>query len=401
MIARHAGQVVLVSGAIPGERVEARIERVQRQVAWAATEAVLEASPDRVPVAAGLTCGGQVLAHVADARQRALKGEMLADALRRVGRLPLADVPSVRGGPADGYRIRARIHLRGGRAGFYDEGTHRLCDVAGSRQLTPASVGVLAGLTAALAGEGGGVEAEIEWAEDVPGTRRIAHLAVAPGTRPALLDHLRPVAGLDACSWAPVDTGRDSARTIWGTPELVDHLRAGDGAPVAIVHGARAFFQGNRFLLQALVDEVAGRLRGPVVDLYAGVGPFARVAAARGHAVTAVEGDAVSAADLARTLAGVAAASWRHEAIERHLQGPPSGAGTVVVDPPRTGLSAEVTAGLLRWLPPRVVYVSCDPATLARDLRRLVDGGYGLGEVRGFDLFPRTGHVEAVVTLER
>ena len=91
-----------------------------------------------------------------------------------------------------------------------------------------------------------------------------------------------------------------------------------------------------------------------------------------------------------------------HEPVERHLTGTRPEVGTIVVDPPRTGGSREAAArGIVARRPVRVVYVSCDPATLARDLRRLIDAGYRLGNVRGFDLFPRTGHVEAVVTLER
>ena len=121
MIGRHDGRVVLVAGAIPGERVEARVERVQRQVIWAHTVRVVTASPDRIEVAAGLTCGGQVLAHVSEARQRSLKAEMLGDALRRIGKLTLEAPIAMCAGPADGYRIRARVHVRSGRAGFFEE----------------------------------------------------------------------------------------------------------------------------------------------------------------------------------------------------------------------------------------------------------------------------------------
>ena len=146
----------------------------------------------------------------------------------------------------------------------------------------------------------------------------------------------------------------------------------------------------------------SARLEGPVLDLYSGVGLFALAAAGAGHAVTAVEGDAASAADLVHNAAA-------HPGVDRAS---PAGrapsdrtarrrVGTVVVDPPRTGLSEAAARGLLAWAPARIVYVSCDPATLARDLRRFLDAGYRLGDVRGFDLFPRTGHVEAVVTLER
>ena len=130
MIARHDGRVVLVAGAIPGERVDARIDRVQRQLAWADTTRVVTPSPDRVDVPPGLTCGGQVLAHVSEARQRALKAEMIADALTRIGKLTLDGPIAMYGGPADGYRTRARVHVRSGRAGFFDEGTHHVCALA-------------------------------------------------------------------------------------------------------------------------------------------------------------------------------------------------------------------------------------------------------------------------------
>ncbi len=150
MIARHDGRIVFVSGAIPGERVEVRIERVQRQVAWAETTKVVTASPDRVPVPPGLACGGQLLAHVADDRQRALKGAMIADALRRIGKVTVEAPIAMRGGPADGYRTRARIHVRGGRAGFFAEGTHRLCDLTESRQLLAESVATIERLNEAL-----------------------------------------------------------------------------------------------------------------------------------------------------------------------------------------------------------------------------------------------------------
>jgi 23S rRNA (uracil1939-C5)-methyltransferase len=170
---------------------------------------------------------------------------------------------------------------------------------------------------------------------------------------------------------------------------------------VTVAHSARAFFQGNRYLLQPLVEDVVARIEGPVLDLYAGVGLFALAAAAGGHAVTAVEGDPASAADLVHNAANGEGVVAVHGAVEAHLAGRRHAVGTLVADPPRTGLSAEALAGVLAWAPPRIVYVSCDPATLARDLRRCLDAGYAVEMVRGFDLFPRTGHVETVVTLTR
>lgn len=401
MIARHDGRIVFVSGAIPGERVEVRIERVQRQVAWAETTGVVTASPDRVPVPAGLACGGQLLAHVADDRQRALKGEMIADALRRIGKVTVEAPIAMRGGPADGYRTRARIHVRGGRAGFFAEGTHRLCDLTESRQLMAESVATIERLNEALVAIAPGFEAEIEWVEDGPGTTRVAHVTVARVDAAHAVARLAGCRGLDGVSCSVAGDVRDAGRHLWGATRVVDRLAWPGGRAVTVAHGARAFFQGNRYMLLPLVEDVMARIEGPVLDLYAGVGLFALAAAAHGHPVIAVEGDPASAADLVDNAASGAGVNAVHGAVEAHLAGPRHAVGTVVVDPPRTGLSAEALAGVLAWAPPRIVYVSCDPATLARDLRRCLDAGYTLGVVRGFDLFPRTGHVETVVTLTR
>jgi 23S rRNA (uracil1939-C5)-methyltransferase len=401
MIGRRDGRVVFVAGAIPGERVEARVERVQKQLVWAETTRVIAASPDRVPVPPGLACGGQVLAHVSDDRQRALKAEMLVDAFRRVGKIADAEPPAVHGGPADGYRTRARLHLRRGQVGFFEEGTHRLCDVAASRQLAATSAAAVARLAEAVATAMPNGEAEIEWAEDVDGSTRIAHLTLGDGRDAARLTTLAPVDGIAGVSCSVAGEDRTAGHQLWGADRVVDTLRGRHGTAIAIAHGPRAFFQSNRYLLQDLVDDVAGRLEGPVVDMYSGVGLFALAAAGAGHAVTAVEGEAASAADLLHNAAAHPAVTVHHQPVERHLTGTRPEVGTIVVDPPRTGLSEAAARGIVAWRPARIVYVSCDPATLARDLRRLIDAGYRLGSVRGFDLFPRTGHVEAVVTLER
>jgi 23S rRNA (uracil1939-C5)-methyltransferase len=143
---------------------------------------------------------------------------------------------------------------------------------------------------------------------------------------------------------------------------------------------------------------------GPIVDLYAGVGLFSTVLAATGHApVTAVEGDPVSSADLAvnaRPFAGVLTVeAISVEAFLRTARIPPG--ATLLVDPPRTGVSREALDALLALRAPRVVYVSCDVATLARDLRRALDEGYALRTLEAFDLFPNTAHVESVAVLER
>lgn len=397
MIARHGGAVVLVAGAIPGERVTARVERVQRRTVFARTVEVLEASPDRVAADAGLACGGHVFAHIEAPRQAALKAEMIADAFRRQGRLEIEAVP-VSTGPADGYRTRARVHVRRGRWGFFEAGSHALCDITASRQLRPESAAVLDRLCGAVAADPNAA-AEVEWAESVDGTRRVAHVAL---TAAGAALTLAPADGLDGASWSDV---RGRMRQAWGEPFVVDTLGVAGGAAatVDVRHHVRAFFQGNRYLLQALVDDVVGRVTAPVVaDLYAGVGLFSLVLAAQGRAVEAVEGDDWAAGDLQANGGPTSRVHVHHRAVESYVQRTRLDAfGAVVVDPPRTGLAPEVTTALVGARVPRVVYVSCDPATLARDVRLFVDGGYAVRDMRAFDLFPRTAHVETVLTLTR
>jgi 23S rRNA (uracil1939-C5)-methyltransferase len=173
---------------------------------------------------------------------------------------------------------------------------------------------------------------------------------------------------------------------------------------VTWIRQAASFFQGNRFLIGALIRHVLAASAGDTaVDLYSGVGLFAVALAARGCRVIAVEGDAVSGADLR-----VNAAQWPgrmrvvNAAVEHFVRQPLAPRPDVVLlDPPRTGASPPVVEALIRWSAPRVVYVSCDPPTLARDVGRLVSAGYQLSSVEAFDLFPNTPHVETVATLDR
>jgi 23S rRNA (uracil1939-C5)-methyltransferase len=190
-------------------------------------------------------------------------------------------------------------------------------------------------------------------------------------------------------------------------PVVTDQVTAtsdGTGASVALARDVRSFFQANRFLLERLVQHVTGRLlEGAVVDLYAGVGLFGLAAAAAGHPrVALVEGDRTSGADLEiNALPFSGRARVLRRSVEAALEGGVPAAPTFIVDPPRTGLSPAVRGGLLRLKPARIVYVSCDIATLARDSRALVDGGYLLTDLTAVDLFPSTAHVETVAVFDR
>ena len=377
MLGRHAGQVVLVWGAVPGERVRARIERAGKGVLYAETTEVLTASPDRREAVGDWRCGGNVYAHISYDRQVRLKGEIIRETLGRIGRLPLEAPPVVLGSPERGYRMRARLHAADGRLGFFREGTHRLCDPAPTGQLLPETLAWIASIERFLQqGRLSGL-AGVELAENVAGDQRACHLELAPGTDPA--------------PYAPLVT----ASTV------TDTLRVRETDPASILRlrrSARAFFQGNRVLLEPLVRHVAALVPpGPVLDLYAGVGLFGlSLAAAGASEVTLVEGDPVSGADLHANAEPFGdRVRVERRSVETFLGSRPRIA-TAVVDPPRTGLSKEAMSGLVDARPGRVVYVSCDIATLARDTRTLIDAGYALEGLTGLDLFPNTAHVETV-----
>ena len=404
MVARHDGRVLLVSGAIPGERVVARVERVTRGVVFAEAVEIETPSDDRRTPAADPRCGGLLLAHVVYPRQLQLKAEIVRDAFSRLAHLPLAGGPDVVGSPEACYRTRARFHVRDGRVGFYREGTHDLCDPVATRQLHDGTVAWLASVGPSLRQPLLRGLAGIEIAENAAGDVRACHLELQAKTDVAPFVALGD--GLAGLSAARAD--RPDVTVLAGDPSVVDTIAARDGAPGALLRrDVRAFFQSNRFLLAPLAQHVAG-LAGPgrLVDLYAGVGLFGLTLAAAGaEQITVVEGDPVGGADLLRN----AEPYGQHVRVERrsveaYLASWPADTldgATAIVDPPRTGLSKDAVAGLLRLTPSRIVYVSCDPATLARDCRILVDGGYELGGLTVFDMFPNTPHVETVVSLDR
>ena len=396
MIARHEGAVVLVSGAIPGEVVEAEIEKVQRGTAWAITRDVLERSPDRLDQVADGACGGSVLAHVAYDRQRDIKSAIISDTLRRLGKITLEAPVDVAASPIDGYRMRARLHVRNGRIGFFREGTHSLCDARQTRQLSEDAMTAIEALQRSLSPLERPTVSEIELSENVAATERAVHLELVPDADPARLATLTKVEGLTGVTSAPGDHQR--TMELWGSPYVTDRVH---GAPVR--RHARSFFQGNRYLLDSLVDHVMGRIAvWPVLDLYAGVGLFSVAAAAAGKGdVVAVEGDRYSAADLRSNADGHDTLRPVVGAVEAFLQQPGLSFGSVIVDPPRTGMSKPATKGVLDLHAARIIYVSCDIATLARDARQLIDAGYRIEDIRGFDLFPNTAHVETVISFAR
>ncbi|MAW64317.1 MAG: hypothetical protein CL473_10105 [Acidobacteria bacterium] len=410
MIGRHGGQIVLVSGAIPGERVRALVERRRRDVVFANAVDVLEPSPDRRLVSTRPECGGQSFVHIAYRRQLVLKAEIIQDGFQRVGHITLDELPSVVASPERGYRMRAGLHVGDDRVGFLEEGSHRVCAATDTGQLLPETERLIDGLASrARRLVSCGIQ-RLMLAEDLAGGQRALHAIVAGDLHAGgvALREMAAVSGLTGVSMSSPSTGGPPT-VVAGNPHVTDEVAAflvsRDVGGFSLRRHPEAFFQGNRYLVPDLVAAVERLTEGEqVVDLYSGVGLFAvSITAARGGRVTAVERDPAATRDLAFNATPLRPGiSLVRTSVETYLKRSDSLRGAaVIVDPPRTGLSHEVAVRLTRCCPDRIVYVSCDVATQARDLRVLTAAGYRLAKVHAFDMFPNTPHVETVVTLDR
>jgi tRNA/tmRNA/rRNA uracil-C5-methylase (TrmA/RlmC/RlmD family) len=243
---------------------------------------------------------------------------------------------------------------------------------------------------------------QLDLSEDIPGTGRAVQIELDPEERePGRWDGVLAIEGVTGV--AVSRRGRILASR--GELTVADNLDVPGGGTLRVTRQVGAFFQGNRYLLQTLVDRILDAIpAGPLVDLYAGSGVFglAHAAAGRGS-VNLVENDRLSFADLKANAAPLAGAATTHGVeVERFLAASPGlDDQTVLLDPPRTGLSREAGAALAGSKASRIVYLSCDVATLARDARKLADGSFALDALEIFDLFPMTAHVETLAVFRR
>lgn len=401
------GRVAFVPRSAPGDRVRAEIVRDGGRWVRARVVAVDEPSAVRRDPPCPLfdRCGGCQLQHLTYEAQLEAKGRVVADALERIGGLAGVEPPPVAASPDEfGYRNRVTFtlrRLRGGRvvAGFHAwERPARVVDVDERCMLPEAAV--VAAWAALRANWGPGaclLPAAGELRLTLRGSGSTVLLAVEGGeeawhdaeTLAGAVPALTSVwhrSSAPAAEWQH-KAGASGLRDAW----------FGGTVPV----GPGAFVQVNRGAAEALhqavieaVGEVAGR---HIVDAYAGVAAYGRHLAAAGADVTAIELDAEAVAAARQDApAGLKVVQGRVE--ERLAEALP--ADVVIFNPPRTGLDERVPETLGPHPPGRVVYVSCDPATLARDLRRL-GPEWVPGRVVAFDLFPQTSHVETLVILER
>jgi 23S rRNA (uracil1939-C5)-methyltransferase len=404
-LARTSGRVLFVPRAHPGDRVRAQLVAVHAGWAEGRLVEVLEASPDRRPSPCAFypECGGCAYQDLRPEAQAGIKERVLLESLRRGG-APFGGPIRVHTSPERGWRVRTSLHFSetpGGLVlGFRREGSHRVVDVLSCLQLSDRMNAAARSLCDAVAARPG-----------LPRSVRGLTLVEPPGggSLSAMLDtRLRPaeVPALAAIgATVPGLTGfgaRAGGRLHWLSGSPFSEAEIGG---VRLRFHVESFFQANRFLLEPLVQTVLDLARGQgrVVDLYSGVGLFALPLAAAGREVVAVEG-APTAVEDAR--ANARRNGLRLRVTPGDVEGvlaslAPSGDETVVLDPPRGGAGPGVVDLVAARAPETVVYVSCDPPTLGRDLARFATHRYHPDAVHLFDLFPDTFHLETVVRLRR
>ncbi|TVT06349.1 TRAM domain-containing protein [Amycolatopsis bartoniae] len=373
-VARVEGRVVFVRHALPGEVVLAEVtEDKGGSFCRADAVRVLQASPERVeppcPLAAPGLCGGCDWQHAKPEFQRELKARVVAEQLSRLAGIDRpVEVEALPGGPLD-WRSRVRLVAgRDGRAGLRAHHSHRVVALDDCPIAVP---GALDGVLSRRWRPG----TELEVTRDGDGQTHVREQSVVRGKRRA-----RQLSGGVAVQHA---AGRDWKLDAHGFWQV--HPAAADTFAAVVADWAKA---------------TAGAL---VWDLYAGVGLFASVLAAQvgpEGEVVAVESGRRAVTDGEAALADLPQVRWRSGRVEdvlRDLGGRPE---VVVLDPPRSGAGRAVVESIVDRGPARVLYVACDPAALARDLATFVASGYRLAELRAFDAFPMTHHVECVALLE-
>lgn len=398
---------IYVPRALPGERVRVRVAGRRGDGEAAIVEEILAASPERVPPPCphfDEGCGGCAVQHWAPAAQAAWKRARLSEALARAG-FPDAPVAATVATPP-GRRRRADLALRrmpgGITLGFHVAGSGEVLDLAGCTVLDPRIVGLFAPLRevarglAALRREGSAVVNRLDTGPDLL-LRTDGPLA--PAER-AVLARFAQEAGIPRIAWAR----RDGAAEI--AAQLGPVGTALSGVTVAPAPGAflQASPEGEAAIIAAVLAALPERLagRGRIAELHAGLGTLSIPLAARGR-VAAFEGDAAAVAALA---AGAGRAGVPLSATRRDLARQPlspaelAGFAAVVLDPPHAG-APEQAALLARAKPPVVVYVSCNPAALARDGRAFAAAGWRVAAATPIDQFVHSAQMEAVVAFAR
>jgi len=376
-LARLGPFTLFVPFTAPGDVVRVRITSVDRSIARGVIEQMISPAPTRQqpPCRHFGVCGGCQLQHLAYPIQLEVKSAFVRESLRRLGGIDWPGEIPILSGPDTGYRTRAELKI--GRTadlrprfGYFEAGTHRLHEIDRCPILHPAA------------------EEELQ------------RIRANPARIPPTATRLFLTVGDGGAVATPATGENDRIASIDAMGTVHQHILGID-----YQFGVRSFFQGNRPLVEALVKAAIGDHSGnSAVDLYAGVGLFSLQLAKRFTQVCAVEGNGLAATHGATNarrnrLPNVEYHSLSVEAWLKHHTRAWQRPDLLLLDPPRAGAGPQVCARIAALAPRQITYVSCDPATLARDLKSLGAAGYHPTSITAVDMFPQTFHVETVVHL--
>ncbi len=370
-LAHDGPRIVFAEYGIPGETVSVELLRSRAGVAMGRVVEVLKSSPDRVdaPCPYFGACGGCQWQHITYPRQLTFKEHIVREQLRRIGRFINPPVsPAVAAENPWGYRNHLRFTAkRRGEVGFVQRGSHRFLRVDHCLIADDHVNDALPGLQ----GKCGGMH-QLTFRVGVNTDEVLVH----PDLK-------------------AIEPSIESGQRFYHEEILGRRFR---------ISGA-SFFQTNTAQTERLVGLVRDGLdlgeNETLVDAYAGVGTFAVILAPLVHRVVAIEESAAAVDDAMVNIAGMPNIQYYKGKVEELLPQISEPADVLILDPPRQGCDAKALEAVIQMAPNRIAYVSCDPSTLARDLRILVDGGFELREVTPVDMFPQTHHIECVATLRR
>lgn len=428
-VARLNDRVLFVSGALPGEQVHVRLTHRARRHWLAELEQVVVPAPERQrpPCILAEHCGGCSVQHLADSGQQHWKHQKVVDAIRRIAHLDTPVSPLLVAPESLGYRNRAIIPLERCedgrlRAGFYRRGSHKIVNMNHCPVLDPRLDDLIAPLKADLEASDWPVDRDFR---EGGGLRHLA-LRLGSHSGDVLITLVSSHAELDGLEILAAEWMRSWPQVVGvclNLQPLATNTLMGPDTRVVVGRGwveerfcglslqiaADTFFQVHTRQAERVVPLVLAALEsvppGAMVDAYCGIGTYTLPVAAAGWQVHGIElsPEAVQQArtnarengltDRASFEAGVVA-----ECLGEHL----AHCDVLFLDPPRKGLEPATLAAILERPPAHLVYLSCDPATLARDLAQLVaQGGYQLESLQPLDFFPQTSHVETLAVLRR